>query len=152
MISSAGQGRCASCWSGIRAGGALAVLLAARRTDVAGLVTVAANLDLAYWTARDGLAPLSGSLDPAAQAGAVAGIAQLHLAGERDEVVGADVVRAFSNRQLPTATPRLKVIAGFDHVCCWAGKWKELLALPAMQRVIGTDHATQDPGTPAQSR
>ena len=47
---------------GYSGGGAIAVLLAARRLDVAGVITVSADLDLAYWTQRDGLAPLSGSL------------------------------------------------------------------------------------------
>ena len=55
------------------------MLLAARRSDVDKVVTVAANLDLAYWTRRDRLAPLVGSLDPAGVAGAMGTIPQVHL-------------------------------------------------------------------------
>jgi pimeloyl-ACP methyl ester carboxylesterase len=50
---------------GYSGGGTIAVLLAARRSDVAEVITVAANLDVGYWTQRDGLSPLTGSLDPA---------------------------------------------------------------------------------------
>lgn len=69
-------------------GGAVAVLLAARRNDVAGLVTVAANIDLGYWTRRNQLAPLIGSLDPATFADQIADLPQVHFTGSRDDVVG----------------------------------------------------------------
>ena len=65
--------------SAIPAVGTIAALLAARRGDVARLVTVASNLDVGYWTAREKLTPLQGSLDPADFAAALAGVPQVHL-------------------------------------------------------------------------
>lgn len=112
---------------GYSGGGALAVLLAARRSDVAGLVTVAANLDLAYWVARDRLAPLTGSLDPAEVAPRVASIPQLHLAGGRDDVVGPDVARAFLRRMGEPNRASLVAIPDFSHRCCWVEQWPRLL-------------------------
>lgn len=122
---------------GYSGGGAVAAVLAARRNDVAGLVTVAANLDLGDWVRRDKLAPLTGSLDPVAFAGTLAAVPQVHFAGGRDDVVGADVVRAYLAR-LPTPNRAAIVeIAGYDHRCCWADHWLELLARPELAAIPG---------------
>ncbi len=117
---------------GYSGGGALAVLLAARRGDVAGLVTVVANLDLAYWGTRDGLIPLTGSLDPADVADGVAALPQLHIAGGRDRAVGPDVVRSFL-RRLPEGAPaRLIERPDCDHCAGWDQAWPDLLRLAGL--------------------
>ncbi len=111
---------------GYSGGGALAVLLADARRDVAAVVTVAANLDLGFWVARDRLSPLVGSLDPAAAAPRLGTLRQLHFTGAEDRVTGTDVVRAFM-RRLPPGTPaRLAEQPGFGHDCCWARDWPRL--------------------------
>jgi pimeloyl-ACP methyl ester carboxylesterase len=120
---------------GYSGGGALAALLAQRRPDVAGIVTVAANLDLAYWTRRDRLGTLEGSLDPADQARLLRGLPQLHLAGADDRVVGPDVTRAFLQR-MDGGSETLRVQPGFDHVCCWAAQWPSLLQRADVQGVL----------------
>ena len=114
---------------GYSGGGAVAALLAARRTDVARVITVAANLDLDYWTRRDGLSPLTGSLDPAQQPAEVLGrIPQLHFTGGRDRTVGTDVVRSYLGHLLPQAPARLVEIPDFTHSCCWVKDWRVLLS------------------------
>lgn len=111
---------------GYSGGGTLAALLAARRPDVARVVTVAANLDLAYWTRRDKLQPLSGSLDPAQEAGSMGIIPQMHFTGGNDRSVGTDVVRSYL-RALPQGTPvRLMEMPTFTHSCCWVKEWPSL--------------------------
>lgn len=123
---------------GYSGGGALAVILAQRRADVAAVVTVAANLDLDYWTRRDGLAPLSGSIDPARNAPAISNLPQLHLAAGKDEVVGADVTMAFL-RHLPNhseADPRLLLLPDADHGCCWVAMWPQLLTHVRLEQVF----------------
>jgi pimeloyl-ACP methyl ester carboxylesterase len=103
-------------------GGVIAALLAQRRNDVDSLVTLAAPLSLAAWTARHGLSPLEAALDPMRM---VAGRLPpaVHFAGEADEVVPPDIVAAFVQRH----GGRLETLAGFDHDCCWARSWPELL-------------------------
>ncbi|WP_207459652.1 alpha/beta hydrolase [Azospirillum sp. SYSU D00513] len=116
--------------AGYSGGGVLAALLAARRTDVDGLLTVAAPLDHAAWTRRHGITPLAGSLNAADAADALAGLPQLHLAGAEDRVVPPDLVRSFAAR---IGAP-VRVVAGVDHGGDWAALWPELraaLALPA---------------------
>lgn len=111
---------------GYSGGGAIAALLAARRGDVARLVTVAADLDLGYWTARGKLTPLTGSLDPADHAPVLAAVPQVHFTGGKDQTVGTDVARAYLAR-LPAGAPaRLIEVPEFGHSCCWARDWSGL--------------------------
>jgi pimeloyl-ACP methyl ester carboxylesterase len=111
---------------GYSGGGALAALLAERRHDVAWLVTVAGDLDLAAWTRLRKLAPLSGSLDPANDAAAIAELPQAHFAGENDEDVPPAVAESFLRRLGPGRAARLIVVPHFDHSCCWTTSWPQL--------------------------
>ncbi len=103
-------------------GGVLATLLAARRSDVDRLVTVAAPLAVAEWTNWHRATPLLGSLDPAEVA--LAGLPPAtHFVGGRDGIVPARVVAAFAAR----SGGRLREVAEFDHQCCWSRDWPRLL-------------------------
>jgi pimeloyl-ACP methyl ester carboxylesterase len=112
---------------GYSGGGALATLIAERRQDVAWLITVAANLDLAEWVRLQDIEPLSGSLDPAAGAKAIERLPQVHFAGADDPVVPPMVLSSFFARLPPNPAARLVLLPGFDHVCCWAEAWPRLL-------------------------
>ena len=57
---------------GYSGGGGLAVLLAARRSDVVAVVTVAGNIAHGVWTSHHKVSPLKGSLDPIDSAGRLA--------------------------------------------------------------------------------
>ena len=118
---------------GYSGGGALAVLIAAHRDDVTGIVTVASNLDLGYWTQRDGLTPLDGSLDPVDFSGRVATIPQIHFSGARDTTVGPDVTRAYMSLLSQDAPARMIIKPTFDHSCCWAASWPELFESTGLQ-------------------
>lgn len=103
-------------------GGVLATLLAARRSDVDRLVTVAAPLAVAEWAAWHRATPLRGSLDPAAVA--TTGLPPAtHFVGGRDSVVPTGVVAAFAAR----SGGRLREVPEFDHQCCWSRDWLRLL-------------------------
>lgn len=110
---------------GYSGGGALAVLLADRRSDVVGLATLAGNLDTDEWTRRLGLARLSGSLNPAHMAQRVAHIPQIHFVGDRDTVMPPEVAMAYEARSRQTPS-RLQRVPGADHACCWSEHWPEL--------------------------
>ena len=119
--------------AGYSGGGALAALIAERRGDVAWLITVAANLDLAEWVRLRDIEPLTGSLDPAAEAGKIAGLPQVHFAGAEDAVVPPKVIERFLARLPPNPAARLIVLPGFDHQCCWAAAWPRLLELSGLR-------------------
>jgi pimeloyl-ACP methyl ester carboxylesterase len=111
-------------------GGALAMLLAQRRTDILAVVTLAGNLDTAAWAARHGYTPLHGSLDPARQPPLDPAIRQLHLAGADDDVIPVGMLESALAGQ-PGA--ELRIIAHADHSCCWRQVWPDMLALLASE-------------------
>ncbi|MGC5702049.1 dienelactone hydrolase family protein [Pseudomonas sp. NFXW11] len=111
---------------GYSGGGALALLLAARRSDVERVVTVAGNLDHAAWTRYHRVAPLRGSLNPVALRPLLAPVPQLHLVGEADTVMPADLAQAFIAGYPAGSRTRLRLIPGYDHHCCWARNWAQL--------------------------
>ncbi len=105
-------------------GGSLAMLLAARLPEVVGVVTVAANLDLAAWTQLHGYTPLYASLDPARQSALRPSVTQLHLSGAADADVPTSVTRGGLQQQLKAP---LRVLPGYDHRCCWLKVWPSVL-------------------------
>jgi hypothetical protein len=113
---------------GYSGGGGLAVLLAARRNDVDGVLTVAGLLDHAAWTAGHGVTPLAGSLNPVDAAPRVQSLPQTHFVGSRDEVVPESVARSYLARLEPGSPARVEVVAGADHRTPWAELWPGLLA------------------------
>jgi pimeloyl-ACP methyl ester carboxylesterase len=113
---------------GYSGGGVVAANVAARRSGVSLLVTVAAPLDVAAWVAHHAVWPLTGSLDPAAQGEILRGVPQLHVVGARDEVVPGRLIRSYLAALGDPPTARMIKIPDFDHHCCWAQAWPELAA------------------------
>lgn len=111
---------------GYSGGGALALLLAARRKDVVRVVTVAGNLDHAAWTTHHRLTPLLDSLNPAQMRTRLATVAQVHLLGEQDWVVPPELAEAFIAAYPPTHRAQTRVLPGYDHRCCWVEHWPRL--------------------------
>jgi pimeloyl-ACP methyl ester carboxylesterase len=109
-------------WIGYSGGGTLAMLLAARVPETAGVITIAANLDVDGWTALHGQPRLAGSLSPARQPPLPAAIRQRHYAGGRDPVVPSAIVGGGG-----IAPGSLTVIPDYDHVCCWQELWPRAL-------------------------
>lgn len=109
---------------GYSGGGTLAVLIAERLSPIDAVVTVAANLDVAAWTALHGYSPLNGSLDPARLPGRRSFL-QLHYTGADDDNVPPSLQAAFAER---ATAAEFRTIAGFGHRCCWAESWPERLA------------------------
>lgn len=122
-------------------GGLLARLLAGRREDVRGLVTIAANLDHATWTRHHGYLPLEESLHLAEAPPLEARILQWHLVGSEDRVVPAALVRRGA-RHDPQA--RVEVVDGFDHRCCWVEAWPGILE--RLRERLGEELETTLPG------
>lgn len=108
---------------GYSGGAAVAALTAARREDVAAIVSVAGNLDHRAWTTYHHLAPLAGSLNPADDRERLADVAQWHFVGADDRTVPADLTRTFAET-MPKA--RVIVLQENGHRCCWVEQWPEL--------------------------
>lgn len=107
---------------GYSGGGTVAALLAARRGDVACLVTVAAPLDTSAWTLAMKVSPLRESHNPADVALALQKLRMTHFSGSFDAVVPAGVNALFMARARTQET----VQAGFSHDAGWLDAWPAL--------------------------
>lgn len=101
--------------AGYSGGGVMAALIAARRHDVAELITVAAPLDHAAWTRLHGVSPLTGSLSVVAVKERLFRLPQVHVAGEDDKVVPPALLRTFLQDYPADAPAELLVLPGIDH-------------------------------------
>lgn len=115
---------------GYSGGGALALLVAARRADVASIRTVAGLLDHRAWTGLQGISPLDVSRNPADVAARLADVPQLHFVGERDDVVPAAVAASYQGRGPADGCSHVRLVRGAGHEEGWAERWPQLLAIP----------------------
>lgn len=111
---------------GYSGGGAIALLIAARRTDVPHVVTVAGNLDTDAWTRHHRITPLTGSLNPAHETSRLAAVKQMHLSGDQDSTIPPRIAQAFAARFAPNQRPDTRTLNGYTHQCCWAENWHSL--------------------------
>lgn len=112
---------------GYSGGGVIAALLAAKRTDVLWLITVAANLNISAWTNHHQVTPMPNSLNPINFAKPLAKIPQFHFVGAEDIQVPASVVYAYTKHLHSPINLTVRVLPNFDHACCWEKQWSKLL-------------------------
>ncbi|MHC8509941.1 MAG: alpha/beta hydrolase [Rhodospirillales bacterium] len=112
---------------GYSGGGAVAMLTAARRTDVRRVVTAAGVLDHQVWTRHHRVSPLSGSLNPADAADALAAVRQIHFTGGDDEVVPPGLFKSLLAQMRARGPVEARTLGGgVDHTCCWADRWPRI--------------------------
>ncbi|RFU44556.1 alpha/beta fold hydrolase [Paraburkholderia sp. DHOC27] len=111
---------------GYSGGGAVAVLIAARRPDVVSIRTVAGNVDDEFVNQLHDVSPMPGSENPIDFAEQVAGIAQIHFSGAEDKVVPPAVAQRFV-RATGARCARAITIAGVSHDGDWSRRWPALL-------------------------
>ena len=109
---------------GYSGGGAVAALVAATRDDIAGLISVAGNLDHTTWTQHHGVTALHHSLNPIDYASQLNAIKQFHFYGNDDTIVPPSIAQAF---QAHFSTPVIYPIPSNDHTCCWEKQWPGLI-------------------------
>lgn len=113
---------------GYSGGGAIAVLLAARRKDVSAIRTVAGNLDHVAVNRWHAVSQMPGSLNAIDVASRVAGIPQRHVSGADDTVVPTAITRSYVDRVGRCAA--LTIVPDMAHESDWDRVWPSLLALP----------------------
>jgi len=107
---------------GYSGGGVLALLLAPRVPEVVAVITVAANLDIDAWADHHHWPRLQGSQNPSGVS-LSRRVVQRHYAGGHDDVVPPQLVQRAAR-----AGDTVVVVPDFDHVCCWASLWPQILA------------------------
>ena len=116
---------------GYSGGGAVVVLLAARRNDVESIRTVAGNLDHVAVNAYHKVSQMKKSLNPIDYANVVSKIPQYHFVGKEDKVVPLFVAEKFSKASgSKNECVKISTLEGATHHIGWRERWKHLLSLP----------------------
>jgi predicted esterase len=113
---------------GYSGGGAIAALVAANRTDIRKLVTIAGTLDHRTWTALHKVASMDSSLNPADAWQKLQQIPQIHFVGGKDRIMPTAIAESFQSRFSRKLRPEIQVVPEFDHECCWIEQWSRLQA------------------------
>ncbi len=125
---------------GYSGGGAVAVLIAARRKDVKSLRTVAGNLDPTLVNDYHGVSRFEGSLDPMDVAGEIAAVPQLHFIGGEDTIIPLAAVGSFLKKMGDGRCFQTKTLPDASHKDGWIESWRKLLDLPVICKEGGDRH------------
>ncbi|WP_319584072.1 hypothetical protein [uncultured Pseudodesulfovibrio sp.] len=108
---------------GYSGGGCVALLLAERRDDVDAVVTVAGNIDHAFWTQWHKVSPLRNSLDPMRDKAALLRIPQLHIVSRDDSVMPPAIAEHYVSQLGNPDSIRIITVEGVDHT----GDWQDVV-------------------------
>ena len=113
--------------AGYSGGGAVAVLVAARRHDVVSLSTIAGNLDHEALSRYHHVSFLSGSLNPLHFTAQVRDIPQEHLVGGKDQVVPRFIAQNFLNKIQNPLKAKIIDVPEASHQQGWEEEWRKHL-------------------------
>jgi pimeloyl-ACP methyl ester carboxylesterase len=113
---------------GYSGGGALVVLIAARRSDIASIRTVAGNLDDELVNRLHDVAAMPQSEDAIDYAHRIANVPQIHFSGGEDRVVPPAVAQHFV-AAAGARCARAITIPDAAHDSDWSAHWPALLAI-----------------------
>jgi len=108
-------------------GATVALLVAARRNDVIGIVSLAGLLNHGNWTRYHRITPLGQSLDTTAIYSKIAAIPQIHIMGQEDEIIPNKLSLLEIRKMRKTGGNKISYrrIPDLDHDCCWGRYWKK---------------------------
>jgi len=104
---------------GYSGGGAVALLLAARRVDVDLVITIAGNLDHVFWTQYHKVSPLRDSLNPADFATKLQAVKQIHIVSNSDIIVPPAVAQSYVSKMDDTRRVQVITVDGVSHTDNW---------------------------------
>lgn len=107
---------------GYSGGGTIALLLTPRLPQLAGVVTIAGNLDINAWTTLHGYEALSSSLNPLDMK--TIPVKHIALVGDKDTNIPFSILNQYLTLHPDTDVEHF---TSFDHVCCWEKNWPALL-------------------------
>jgi hypothetical protein len=114
---------------GYSGGGAIAALIAAQRSDVQSLRTVAGNLDMDEVNRLHHASPMPLSLNAKAVATRLAALPQIHYSGSDDRVIPQSVTQGYVDAS-HSGCVKMVSVAGLTHGGRWETLWPALLRQP----------------------
>lgn len=115
---------------GYSGGGTVAVLIAARRNDIAGIRTIAGNLDPTEVNRWHKVSPLAPGPDPIAAAAKLKGVPQRHFVGAQDTIVIPAIAERYRKASGDSPCVNVTQVDGASHSRGWFERWTRLLAMP----------------------
>ncbi len=112
---------------GYSGGGSIAALIAAKRTDVKGLITIAGDLDHKLLNEYHRTTPLKGSENPMAIAAKLKKVPQQHWAGKQDPVVPPWMAQHFAEAVNNPACVKTFTLPQVTHHKGWEKAWPLIL-------------------------
>ncbi|MCK5517946.1 MAG: alpha/beta hydrolase, partial [Alphaproteobacteria bacterium] len=112
---------------GYSGGAAVAMLVAAERTDILSLRTVAGNTDYATFSAFHSVSPMDASINPINVATKVALIPQLHFIGEKDTIIPHAIFNSWKQASAGSLCVQSIIVPENTHKKGWVEKWPKLL-------------------------
>ncbi len=118
---------------GYSGGAAIAVLVSARRNDVASIRTVAGNLDHAAINSYHKVDQLNDSLNPIDYAAKISNIPQYHFSGAEDKIVPEFIAKDFAGKSdNGQGCVKTSLLSNATHHKGWDASWPQMLALPVV--------------------
>ncbi len=117
---------------GYSGGASIAALIAAKRTDVKGLITFAGDLDHQILNEHHQTTPLTGSENPIHIARKLKNLPQQHWAGAEDKIVPPWMSQHFAKAVNNPLCVKTFTLAGVTHHKGWEEAWPQVLQTPLM--------------------
>jgi len=114
---------------GFSGGGTLAAILAAERTDVDSLRSVAGNMDHKAHSRVHDVSYLDGSKNPPDYARTLQAVPQVHFIGGQDEIVPPAVLHSYLDALPTKRCVTTQMIQEAEHNKGWTDKWPQLLKI-----------------------
>lgn len=115
---------------GYSGGAAIAVIIAAGRSDVTTLRTIAGNLDHIAVNRYHNVSPLEGSLNPIDFAAKVSHIPQRHFVSAGDSVIPKAIAESFAGKIGDQRHESITIVEGTSHTAGWQKAWPSLVNVP----------------------
>lgn len=109
---------------GYSGGGGLCALLAAKRNDVAALITIAGDLDHKALSDFHHTTPQPESLNPIHIAANLSALPQVHFSGEKDTIVPPFIAASFISQQGKPNCAKQIVLKKVGHHKGWIAAWE----------------------------
>jgi len=112
---------------GFSGGGAIASLISSKRDDISYLITVAGNLDHKYWTQKNRISPLNGSLNPVDFSKNLTKIKQIHLIGGKDNIIDESIYNSYISYFDDKSNIKSIKYEEFSHQKGWEENWDKII-------------------------
>ena len=118
--------------TGFSGGANIAGLLAARRSDITQIRTVAGNVDNDYFTKFHGVSAMPDSLNMANDAAKLSNIPQIHFIGADDRIIPVEIYKSYASKTGATPCLQFRIVPDITHNEGWENAWDTLLHIPAV--------------------